>query len=181
MTSEVSQLCPANYQLQFRAAYGQSQAERAKQEYAYRLEQHMELDAAEKLATKNLGNAIFEGDFVRFEALVQGFAGNPRLLERLTQVLAQELNCPGVTVLRTMVSGWRTKTALKPHDIYVVSLQLDDIRRILNVATDRLFGVQVLGPSKQGTILPLNEDPRLLFRQIGGVATQGPPPMSLSA
>ena len=154
----------------------------AKKNIHNKLVVHTDLTAHEQLMLQRIVEAIFDGDLKRLEDAIGELSVVPSRSAHLASVLAGELSCPGVTILPLQSARWRFQGAHESEHISILAIQLVNAKRILALATDRRFGAHVFGqdgPDGQGISNELNEDPRILLKQIGRLAafsTSAPPP-----
>lgn len=160
-------------------------AKNAMLKFSSRLSSSPGLEPAEKAVLRTLASAIYEGDLKALQEAVLGFAANPNRLQNVSGLLSAQMQCPGVRILDAPIARWRFADEDQAQEVAVFSIHLTRARRILALATDQRFGVRVLGPGKEDDRNignELNEDPRILLKQIGRVATlasgQTPPPFS---
>jgi hypothetical protein len=154
----------------------------AKKNLQARFALEKDLTGHEQLVLQRICDAIFDGDLKRLADAVAELSVVPARSAHLAAVLADALSCPGICILPLQNARWRFQGAHESEHISIFAIQLVNARRILALATDKRFGAHVFGPEGpdgQGISNELNEDPRILLKQIGGLAafsTSAPPP-----
>ena len=148
-----------------------------------------QLDSTERQEVEELLNRIAEGNFNKLEELVTSYEFNPKRLAKIANEVRNVLPCSEVTIPYTPVARGQLTADDKIHDIVIFTIKLKSRTgfRSLSVATDRRYKTQVCGPPKDGSqflSVPLAEDPKVLFQQIGRMCSlqvnPGPPPLTMS-
>lgn len=154
-----------------------SNLDEAKQGLAWRLSLRADLTGFDRSTVFNLGSAILESDFNKLQAIVRSYRHYAEQFARMAYVLASELRCPEISILRVAVHQWKANGADSEHKICVFTLRLDNGRRLIDIATDPNYGVHVFGQSAggiSGQLAKLNEDPLTILKRIGTKAMRQP-------
>ena len=137
----------------------------------------------EKVLVQRFGEAIMDGDVERLQYCMSALGDHGSRRDTILGIVAGELHTPGVAFLPLQVARWRFTESEELHEVTVLSIQLINARRIFSIASDDRFGPHVYG-REHGITEELNEDPRILFTQIGRMIANGltspPPPFSSS-
>lgn len=156
----------------------------AKQNIERKMQSRRDIDPAIQQAAATIGKAIVEGDLPHLQRALSRHNQEIDFLKKLGNIVGATLSCPGVTFMETCVASWKFSGDQNNTDIAILSVRLNNARRTLCLASEPRFGTKVFGPPRgaenSSTAVELNEDPRLLLKQIARVVAMysdsGPPP-----
>lgn len=161
--------------------------ESAKKSIERKIQSLRDLDPGLKQAAATIGKAIVEGDLPQVQRALSKHNQEVQFLKKLGNIVGATLTCPGVTFMETCVAKWKFGGDQHNTEIAILSIRLNNARRTLCLSSEPRFGFKVFGPPRgaenSSTAVELNEDPRLLLKQIARVvalyADSGPPPFSV--
>jgi hypothetical protein len=154
--------------------------ETAKQAFIKKLNRNRTISAADRIFVEDFGAAILEGNLGRLEHLVYSFNGRAPYMIKLVNILIQEMQCSGIEIFEPQLAKCRFDDTTT-FDCAVFTIELIRAKRILSIGSHKRLGTHVYGTdAEEGVGDELNEDPNILMKQIGRLATLSwghtPPP-----
>ncbi len=150
-----------------------------KQDFLARVNLRTDLTDCDRYTVLGLGNAILDSNFAKLQSMVTSYRHYPEQFARIAYILASELRCQEVSVLKVNVMRWSAGTLDIEHKIGVMTLKLEGGQRFIDIATDANYGVHVFASSGQGIstkLAKLNEDPGAVLKKIGTAEFATPSP-----
>jgi hypothetical protein len=148
-----------------------------KADFATRIGLRTDLTDCDRYTVLSLGNAILDSNFAKLQAMVISYRHYAEQFARIAYILASELRCQEVSVLKVNVMRWSAGSLDTEHKICVMTLKLDGGQRFIDIATDANYGVHVFAASGQGIstkLAKLNEDPTAVLKKIGTAEPAAP-------
>lgn len=153
------------------------QLETARQEFVLRIGQRADLSEFERSSVLNIGTAILQSDFTKLQAILKSYRHYPEQFARLAYILATELRCPEISILKVAVMNWKAASMDTEHKICVITLRVNQAHRFIDISTDANYGVNVFADKNNGLVPKLtrvSEDPQSILKKLAETVMPAP-------